>query len=123
MGPIALEVRACASASGAERSSVKTHKLEVVRVWCVSNGRPYHDHFETQLGRIAARLDLELASPNGVKKQDRVVRVPKNRYVSTVRKEQEGKRRQAALKQNKRQGRRGKDGLAVGEDDACHDTQ
>lgn len=62
----------------------KYSHLEEVRVRCVSNGRLYHDHLETQVGRIAARLELGLAGPNGVKKQDRVVRFPNSKYLWIV---------------------------------------
>ena len=75
----------------------KYSHLEEVRVRRVSNGRLYHDHLETQVGRIAARQDLDLAGPDGeVKRQDRVVRAPKNKFVRTVRKQKVGEGRQAA---------------------------
>lgn len=91
-----LEVKTCASASVTEGGLGRYSRLEKVGVRCVSNGRLYHDHLETQVGSIAARQDLGLAGPNGVKKQDRVVRFPKNKYVWTVRKQQVGKRSQTA---------------------------
>lgn len=81
----ALKVRTCASASGTEHELGEYSHLEKVRVWCVCNGRLYHDHLETQVGWIAARQDLDRAGPDEVKKQDRVVRVPKDKYVRAVR--------------------------------------
>lgn len=72
----------------------KYSHLEEVRVLRVSYGRLYHDHLETKVGKIAARQDLDLAGPDEVQRQDRVVRAPKNKVCANSQ-EAEGGRGEA----------------------------
>lgn len=60
-----LRLMAAEMRTGAKRSRQETGlgeylHLESVRVRFVSSGRLYHDHLETQVGRIAARQDVDL---------------------------------------------------------------